>query len=48
VRIVVAHEPVADGNWMTTDGHRHGTMGLRWNQAEYDVAPQCQVVLLDV
>jgi hypothetical protein len=48
VRIVIAHEPVPFGNWMTTGGHRHGTMGLRWNQAEYDVTPDCQLVSLDV
>jgi hypothetical protein len=46
VRIVVAHERPAAGNWMTTAGHRHGTMGLRWNQAEHDVAPACRVVPL--
>ena len=47
VRIVIAHAPISASNWLTTDGHRHGTMGLRWNQAEYDVVPQCTVMSLN-
>jgi hypothetical protein len=46
VRIVVAHTDPGVGNWMDTAGHRHGTMGLRWNQATADVVPTCRVVPL--
>ncbi|MBK5288952.1 MAG: hypothetical protein JJE46_10835 [Acidimicrobiia bacterium] len=46
VRIVVAERDAGIGNWMDTAGHRHGTMGLRWNQAVADVAPRCTVVPL--
>jgi hypothetical protein len=46
VRIVVAHRDPGTGNWMDTAGHRHGTMGLRWNQAAHDVVPVCRVVPL--
>ncbi len=44
IRIVVADEDPGYGNWMSTCGHRHGAMGLRWNQAEFDVQPDCRVV----
>lgn len=47
VRIVVADRDPGVGNWMDTAGHRHGAMGLRWNQAKQDVAPTVRVVALD-
>jgi hypothetical protein len=47
VRIVVADRDPGFGNWMDTAGHRHGTMGLRWNQAASDVEPHCRVVRFD-
>jgi hypothetical protein len=46
VRLVVAPEDPGWGNWIDTAGHRHGTMGLRWNQAVHDVQPQCRVVAI--
>ena len=39
------HDPGV-GNWMDTAGHRHGTMGLRYNQAVADLSPTCRVVAL--
>ena len=47
VRIVVAHRDPGVGNWMTTDGHRRGAIGLRWNQAVADVEPDVRVAKLD-
>ena len=47
VRIVVAHRDPGIGNWMDTAGHRHGAMGLRWNQAKQDVEPAVRVVPID-
>ena len=44
VTIVVAHRDPGFGNWMTTDGHSHGAIGLRWNQAVEDVEPTVEVV----
>jgi len=44
VRIVVADNDPGFGNWISTCGHCHGAMGLRWNQAEYDVQPTCEVL----
>ena len=46
VQIVVAHRDPGFGNWMTTDGHSHGAIGLRWNQAEEDVEPTVEVVTI--
>lgn len=47
VNIVVAHTDPGVGNWLTTAGHRHGGIGLRWNQPEYDVVPDVTVMTLD-
>ena len=41
----VASDP-GFGNWMSTDGHRFGAIGLRWNQAVEDVEPDVQVVTI--
>ncbi len=46
VRLVVAHRDPGYGNWMTTDGHPHGAIGLRWNQAVADVEPTVRVVAI--
>ena len=45
-RIVVAPEDPGVGNWMDTAGHRHGTMGLRYNQVVEDIPPTVRVVPL--
>ena len=34
------------GNWMSTDGHRFGAVGLRWNQATTDVEPDVRVIAI--
>ena len=47
VIIVVAHTDPGIGNWLTTAGHRHGGIGLRWNQPEYDVVPDVTVMTLE-
>ena len=44
VRIVVAASDPGFGNWMSTDGHRFGAIGLRWNQAAEDVEPEVRVI----
>ena len=44
VRIVVAASDPGFGNWMSTDGHRFGAIGLRWNQAVTDVEPEVRVI----
>ncbi len=44
VQIVVAHADPGFGNWMSTDGHRFGAIGLRWNQAVADVEPEVSVI----
>ncbi|MBQ90753.1 MAG: hypothetical protein CL441_04925 [Acidimicrobiaceae bacterium] len=46
VELVVAHQDPGVANWLSTAGHRHGGMGLRWNQAEYDVEPEVAIVSL--
>ncbi|MEQ8839373.1 MAG: DUF1214 domain-containing protein [Acidimicrobiales bacterium] len=43
-RIIVADTDPGVGNWMDTAHHRHGTMGLRYNQIVTDIAPTCAVV----
>lgn len=47
VTIVVSQRDPGFGNWMTTHGHTHGTIGLRWNQAEEDVEPTVRLINLD-
>ena len=44
VRIVVTASDPGFGNWMSTDGHRFGAIGLRWNQPVEDVEPEVRVV----
>ena len=44
VRIVVAASDPGFGNWTSTDGHRFGAIGLRWNQATEDVEPEVRVI----
>ncbi|MDH5237864.1 MAG: hypothetical protein OEW85_09655, partial [Acidimicrobiia bacterium] len=43
-RIIVADDDPGIGNWIHTGYHRHGTMGLRYNQVVTDRAPVCTVV----
>jgi hypothetical protein len=43
-RIIVADADPGVGNWMDTAHHRHGTMGLRYNQIVTDIPPTCEVV----
>ena len=45
--IVVAPADPGFGNWIDTAGHRHGTFGIRYNQAVEDLPPTCGVVRLD-
>lgn len=45
-RLVVAHEDPGLPNWITTAGHEHGIMGLRWVLAESHPEPRCRVVKL--
>jgi hypothetical protein len=49
VRIVIAHEDpqLRDVNWMDTEGHREGTMTLRWLLAEATPIPEPRVVRWD-
>ncbi|MCY4192865.1 MAG: hypothetical protein OXF04_00990 [bacterium] len=42
-RIIVADEDPGFANWIDTAHHRHGTMGLRYNQAVLDIAPTLRV-----
>lgn len=43
-RLVIADEDPGWGNWIDTAHHRHGTWGLRYNQAVADIAPTISVV----
>ncbi len=43
-RLVVAHEDPGAPNWITTAGHEHGTMGLRWVLADSLPEPRTRVV----
>ena len=44
VRIVVAHADPGLPNWIETAGHRHGTMAVRWINAQEHPRPVCRVV----
>ncbi len=43
VRIVVAHEDPGTPNWLSTTGHSHGIMGVRWVRATSHPMPVCRV-----
>lgn len=43
VRIVIADEAPAHGNWLDTGGHRTGVVFFRWLHAEPDRLPSCRV-----
>lgn len=43
VRIVVAHEDPGEPNWISTTGHAHGIMGLRWVRAQSFPMPECRL-----
>lgn len=43
VRIVVAHADPGEPNWVSTAGHAHGIMGLRWVRAATHPMPECRV-----
>jgi hypothetical protein len=43
VRIVVAHDDPGEPNWISTTGHTHGIMGLRWVRAQSFPMPDCRV-----
>jgi len=43
VRIVVAHEDPGVPNWISTAGHSHGIMGLRWVRARSHPMPECRI-----
>ena len=45
-RLVVAHEDPGVPNWISTAGHEHGTMGLRWVLADALPEPRTRVVKL--
>jgi hypothetical protein len=47
VRIVVAHADPGLPNWIETAGHRHGTMAVRWINAQEHPRPTCRVVRFD-
>ena len=47
VRIVVAHADPGLPNWIETAGHRHGTMAVRWINAQEHPRPSCRVVRFD-
>lgn len=43
VRIVVAHADPGHANWVSTAGHAHGIMGVRWVRADAHPMPICRV-----
>lgn len=45
-RLVVAHRDPGHPNWISTAGHAHGTMGLRWVLADALPEPRTRVVKL--
>ena len=49
VRLVVAHRKprAGDANWLDTEGHREGTMILRWLLAEEPLVPKPRLVRLE-
>lgn len=47
VRIAVAHTNPGVPNWLSTTGHRMGTMCLRWIRADQHPSPQIHLVPLD-
>jgi hypothetical protein len=47
VRIVVAHADPGLPNWIETAGHRHGTMAVRWINAQEHPRPTCRVLRFD-
>jgi hypothetical protein len=44
VRIVVAHDDPGHPNWVSTAGHEHGIMGVRWVRAASHPVPATRVV----
>ena len=44
VRIVVAHDDPGHPNWVSTAGHSHGIMGVRWVRADTHPMPKCRVL----
>jgi len=44
--LVVAHRDPGHPNWISTAGHEHGTMGLRWVLADSHPEPRAKVVKL--
>jgi len=44
---VVAARDLGFSNWVDTEGHTRGTMGLRWVKAPHDVDPLLRVVPLE-
>ena len=43
-QLTVAHEDPGHPNWISTAGHEHGTMGLRWVLADEHPEPRARVV----
>ncbi|WP_419846470.1 hypothetical protein [Candidatus Poriferisocius sp.] len=46
-RIIVADEDPGFANWIDTAHHRHGTMGMRYNQVVEDIPPTLRVMDVD-
>ncbi len=46
-QLMVAHEDPGHPNFISTAGHDHGTMCVRWVRAESQPEPRCRVVKLD-